>query len=58
MQRHPRRDLWQDHFIWEGPILRGRTQAGRATIQVLSINRPIAIKLREWLIRAKLFPSH
>jgi len=36
---HPRRHRWQRHFRWDGPILRGRTPVGRATIRVLGINR-------------------
>lgn len=29
---HPRRDVWEKHFHWEGPILAGDTPIGRATI--------------------------
>ena len=37
---HPRQDSWADHFEWNGPDLIGKTQIGRATIQVLSIDDP------------------
>jgi len=37
---HPRRDPWGDHFEWNGPDLIGKTQIGRATIQVLGIDDP------------------
>ncbi len=47
---HPRNDRWEDHFRWDGPILVGRTPAGRATIDVLEINDPIRVALRESLI--------
>ena len=36
----PRRNSWGDHFEWSGSDLIGRTQIGRATIQVLAINDP------------------
>jgi 5-methylcytosine-specific restriction endonuclease McrA len=35
---HPKRDRWEDHFQWLGPLLRGLTPVGRATITVLNIN--------------------
>jgi hypothetical protein len=37
---HPRRDRWGDHFEWNGGDLIGKTEIGRATIQVLAINDP------------------
>lgn len=37
---HPREDVWNDHFEWNGPDLIGKTQIGRATIQVLGIDDP------------------
>jgi hypothetical protein len=37
---NPRRDAWADHFTWYGPMLRGKTAVGRATIDVLQINHP------------------
>jgi hypothetical protein len=48
---HPRKDRWNRHFAWQGPILVGRTVAGRVTIGLLEINRPEAVELREHLIR-------
>ena len=35
---HPRRDSWLEHFEWDGSELRGRTQVGRVTMQVLAMN--------------------
>jgi len=35
---NPRRDHWNRHFVWNGPVLVGATSVGRATIEVLSIN--------------------
>ncbi|HEY3241920.1 MAG TPA: HNH endonuclease [Phycisphaerae bacterium] len=42
----PRRQQWGRHFAWHGPVLVGRTQAGRATIAVLRINDPQRLELR------------
>lgn len=48
---HPRKDRWNRHFEWDGPVLVGRTHTGRVTIALLEINRPEAVELREYLIR-------
>ena len=47
---HPRRDKWAEHFAWKGAWLGGRTPRARATIQVLQINDPAAVAVRESLI--------
>lgn len=47
---HPREDLWNVHFRWEGAVLIGRTDVGRATIDVLAINAPIRIAGRQVLM--------
>ncbi|HZZ79288.1 MAG TPA: HNH endonuclease signature motif containing protein [Gemmataceae bacterium] len=47
---HPRRHKWATHFRWNGPVLVGRTDIGRATIEVLEINLPRRIALRQSLI--------
>ena len=53
---HPRRHRWDRHFRWEGPNLVGRTAVGRTTIDVLEINAPAAVELREALIAEGGFP--
>ncbi len=53
---HPRKDIWDTHFKWQGPILVGQTQVGRATIDMLRINLPLRVELRAWLIEANVFP--
>ena len=35
---NPRTDDWEEHFVWQGPLLVGQTPTGRATIRVLNIN--------------------
>ena len=47
---HPRRQRWRRHFGWDGPILVGRTRSGQVTVQVLNINDPARVVLRENLI--------
>jgi hypothetical protein len=54
---HPRRHRWPYHFAWAGPRLIGRTAIGRATIAVLQMNDPDAIKDREALIAEGVFPA-
>lgn len=51
----PRRDVWSEHFQWDGPLLAGRTAVGRATIAVLKINLPYRVAARRSLIEEGLF---
>lgn len=53
---HPRQDIWEDHFEWNGAMLLGRTPIGRATIDVLGINLPHRVRLRQMLIVEGSFP--
>jgi hypothetical protein len=46
---HPRSDVWKEHFVWEGALLRGTTPIGRTTIEVLNINDPDSIAVRQAL---------
>ncbi len=46
----PRRDDWAQHFEWSGAILVGLTPIGRTTIQVLAINEPAFLEVREILL--------
>lgn len=53
---HPRRDAWDDHFAWNGPVLEGLTAIGRTTIDVLRINHSDAVDVRASLIEEGVFP--
>ena len=44
---HPRRDRWSEHFRWDGLVLFGITAKGRATIDLLKLNRPSILAIRE-----------
>ena len=46
---HPRRDVWEKHFRWKGPMLVGVTAAGRSTIELLGMNRADERAVREAL---------
>jgi len=46
----PRRQKWEQFFRWEGPYLIGRKPIGRVTVDVLNINDPLRVELREALI--------
>lgn len=47
---HPRRQKWNRHFRWSGPLLVGKTKCGRTTIHVLNINAEDRVDLRRRLI--------
>jgi hypothetical protein len=53
---NPRRQRWSRHFTWDGARMVGLTACGRATIDVLNINEPDRIDLRELLVIAGGFP--
>ena len=52
---HPRRHKWSYHFRFEGSTLIGRTAIGRTTIDVLRMNHPQLVALREMLMAAGIF---
>jgi hypothetical protein len=52
---HPRRENWQEHFFWEGAILKGRSPSARATIAVLRINDVPRVAHRALLIASDSF---
>lgn len=47
---HPRKDLWHEHFVYDGAELVGLTEVGRTTIATLAINLPIRVAVRQALI--------
>lgn len=53
---HPRRHKWREHFRWDGPLLVGRSSAGRVTIAVLRINLPARLTFRQTLRDEGVFP--
>ena len=55
---NPRQDIWLDHFQWNDDDLRliGLTPIGRATINLLKLNRVNTVNLRKLLKMADLHP--
>jgi 5-methylcytosine-specific restriction endonuclease McrA len=47
---NPRVDRWTDHFAWREAMLLGKTAVGRATIDVLRINRSERAEHRRLLL--------
>lgn len=44
---NPRKQVWADHFRWDGVIVTGLTATGRATVEALKMNRPVVLAIRE-----------
>jgi HNH endonuclease len=53
---NPRMDQWAEHFEWIGSVPAGRTAIGRVTIQLLAINDPDIVAVREALSEEQAFP--
>jgi len=44
---NPRRDIWHEHFRWEGVHVVGLTSTGRVTVDALHMNRPLILAIRQ-----------
>lgn len=53
---NPRKQNWHRHFRWDQTFLVGKTKIGIVTVQVLNINDPARIMLRENLLFEGRFP--
>lgn len=55
---HPWRQKWDEHFRWakKGLIIVGLTPTGRATAELLRLNRPLLLQGRERWIAAGWHP--
>ncbi len=53
---NPRRQNWNRHFRWDQTVLIGKTKTGMVTVQVLNINDPARMMLRENLLFEGRFP--
>jgi len=52
---HPRRDRWEEHFIFEGLRIVAQTATGRATLWLLEMNSEERLRWRAALRRHGLF---
>ncbi len=43
---HPRLQVWTEHFIWKGDRVQGLSPSGRATVDLLKMNRALAVAIR------------
>ena len=48
---HPRRDLWEEHFVFQGPLISGTSPSGRATVEVLAMNDPRRLEIRKEILK-------
>jgi hypothetical protein len=55
---HPRQHVWAEHFIWSDDYTRllGLTPIGRASIELMRLNRPALVGLRRILRQAGKHP--
>ena len=51
---HPRKDGWHDHFAWHCALLLPKSDIGHVTIDVLEMNHPDVVELREWMLELGL----
>lgn len=54
---NPRRHRWSTHFRWGQAVLIGKTAVGRTTIEVLAMNDPDRIALRQELMNQGLLST-
>jgi HNH endonuclease len=48
---NPRTAVWGEHFIWDGAFVRGKTNVGSATVELLRINQPDRVDHRRLLMQ-------
>ena len=55
---NPRTDDWHTHFEWreQGAIINGRTQTGRATVEMLNVNHPDVVAVRQLWVQVGWHP--
>lgn len=46
---HPRKQVWDDHFLEEAGVIRGLTPTGRTTVRLLQMNDFSRVELRDEL---------
>jgi hypothetical protein len=49
---NPRAQQWEDHFeLGEDCLILGKTATGRASVELLRMNRPVAVEIRHMVAR-------
>ena len=54
---HPRRDAWSDHFRLEGNLIRGHSEVGTVTLELLRFNAPERLAERGLLQKLGSYPT-
>ncbi|HEY7419924.1 MAG TPA: HNH endonuclease signature motif containing protein [Ktedonobacteraceae bacterium] len=56
---NPRQDKWVEHFTWSNDLtlLLGLTPTGRATVELMQLNRTGVVNLRQLLLLAHKHPA-
>jgi hypothetical protein len=44
---NPRTENWSDHFQWQGLRIKGISGTGRATVELLNLNRLLILAIRK-----------
>ncbi len=58
---NPCQQQWTDHFVWstDGVLIHGLTPSGRATVEALRLNNPLAVTVRRnWVLAGWHPPTH
>ena len=53
---NPRKQVWRDHFAFDGARIMGLSQTGHATIALLQLNSPQRLSERQDLIELGVYP--
>ncbi|MBI1880064.1 MAG: HNH endonuclease [Chloroflexi bacterium] len=53
---NPRTQIWDEHFSLEQASIQPITSVGRVTVQILKLNHPDRIRVRQVLIEAGTYP--
>jgi hypothetical protein len=54
---NPRTDIWEYHFEWNHVTLAGKTEIGRATLQLLRVNLDERVEHRRLLAQSGAIPG-
>lgn len=52
---NPRTQKWDEHFVMENGVIKGKTAIGRVTVFTLNMNRPEQIEMRNDLFQAGIW---
>ena len=53
---NPRKDKWQEHFATHDGKIYGKTEIGKATVQIFKFNEIERLIFRKQLIESELYP--